>query len=264
MLNIETDLFKLSYVDNNSNDINLQLELHRGELYCELLKKFTASCLKNLDEPVFSHKKNYTRTITNMLASWFFTCYQKNDFKLDDFFPSNYLDNDIIIERVLVDYCSLHTDIIKNIDDKIKNIINDLHLIYSSIIAKLESYVSTSNNIFIKKYKNTHNRNGKNIMFYTFSINNNSYICNKLNNVINNIMIPVEQYNIMQNKYNGLTHMMDTIIWIILFRYQLLSSNNNQLAVLPIIYKKMEEDFGLSVECFASAINSSSEYFCSL
>jgi phosphorylated CTD-interacting factor 1 len=77
-------------------------------------------------------------------------------------------------------------------------------------------------------------------------------------------MIPVEQYDIMQNKYNGPPHMMDTIIWIILFRYQLLSSNNNQLAVLPKIYKKMEEDFGLSVECFASAINSSSEYFCSL
>jgi hypothetical protein len=264
MLNIETDLFKLSYVNKDNTNINLQLEIYRGELYCELLKKFTSSCLKNLDEPVFSHKKNYTRTITNMLASWFFTCYQKNDFELDDFFPSNYLDNDIIIERVLVDYCSLHTDIIKNIDEKIKNIINDLHAIYSSIISKLQKYTSTSNTIYIKKYKNTHTRNNKNIIFYTFNINNNSYICNKLNNVINNIMIPVDQYDIMQNKYNGPDNMMDTIIWIILFRYQLLSSNNNQLAILPTIYKKMEEDFGLSVECFASAINSSSDYFCSL
>lgn len=264
MLNIETDLFKLSYNNMEDSNINLQLEIYRGELYCELLKRFTSSCLKNLDEPVFSHKKNYTRTITNMLASWFFTCYQKNDFVLDIFFPSNYLDNDIIIERVLVDYCSLHTDIIKNSDDKIKNIINDLHSIYGSIISKLQSYTHTSNNIYVKKYKNTHIRNGKNIIFYTFIINNHSYICNKLNNVINNIMIPVEQYDIMQNKYNGPEDMMDTIIWIILFRYQLLSSNNNQLAVLPKIYKKMEEDFGLSVECFASAINSSSDYFCSL
>ena len=76
-------------------------------------------------------------------------------------------------------------------------------------------------------------------------------------------MIPVYQYDIMKNKMNENINT-DDIIWTILFRYQLLSSNNHQLAVLPNIYKKMEEDFDLSIECFASAINSSSKHFCSL
>ena len=54
------------------------------------------------------------------------------------------------------------------------------------------------------------------------------------------------------------------IIWIILYRYQLLSSNNNQLAVLENILNKMKEDFNLSHECFASAINGSLSNYCSI
>jgi hypothetical protein len=57
---------------------------------------------------------------------------------------------------------------------------------------------------------------------------------------------------------------MDILIWIILFRYQLLSSNNNQLAVIPSIINNMVTDFNLSIECFASAINSSLDNFCSI
>jgi hypothetical protein len=77
-------------------------------------------------------------------------------------------------------------------------------------------------------------------------------------------MIPVEQYNEMKYRYNGKDDLMDTIICIILFRYQLLSSNNNQLAVIPSVYNKMIKEFNLSVECFASAINSTLNYFCSI
>jgi hypothetical protein len=259
---IKTDKFELLYKNNNINTtLNLSLEIYRGELYCELLKNFTKSCLRNLGENVFSHKKNYTRTITNMLASWFFTCYQKNDFELDAFYPSNYLDNDIIIKRTLIDYCSLHN--INNINNKIDIIINDLHNYYSNLLNKLINY---NNQIVVKIKKNkiSFDRNHKSVLFYNFEITNNLYVCNKLTNVINNIMIPIEQYDIMKNKYTGNIESIDDIIWTILFRYQLLSSNNNQLAILPNIYKKMEDDFDLSVECFASAINSSSKYFCSL
>ena len=51
---------------------------------------------------------------------------------------------------------------------------------------------------------------------------------------------------------------------IILFRYQLLGSNNNQLGVLPNVLKKMKNDFGLNFECFASSINSIFKNYCSL
>ncbi len=254
--------FELLYKNIDYGEININKELYRGELYCELLKNFTKSCLNNFDEVIFSHKKNYTRTITNMLASWFFTLYQTNDFSFDAFFPHNYHNNDIII-RTLTDYCSIHN--IVNIDTKIKNIINNLYSSYELLLEKLTNYTHKTSIIKIQKHEVSQKRNNNNILFYNFSIiNNTTNICNKLNNIINNIMIPIEQYDAMKNRYNGEEDMMDTLIWIILFRYQLLSSNNNQLALLPSIYKKMEQDFCLSVECFASAINTSSNYFCSL
>ena len=124
MEHIETNNFELYYKDNINSEINLDKELFRGELYCNLLKQFTKSCLQNLNEKIFSHKKNYTRTITNLLASWFFTLYQEYDFLSDEFFPSNYKNNDELIKKILKDYCSL--DDVIDLDIKIDNIINDL------------------------------------------------------------------------------------------------------------------------------------------
>ncbi len=271
MKHIENSKFELYYKADYDKEINIDKELFRGELYCYLLKQFTKSCLINLNEKVFSHKKNYTRTITNLLASWFFTLYQNCDFSFDEFFPSNYKNNDEIIKRILIDYCSL--DVIVDLDEKINNIINDLHKCYEGILDKLSKYISKDNNLTIYKNETSYDRNNKKILFYNFNISNvNFNICNKLSNIINNIMIPVEQYNEMKNRYNNQNdnqdfnqdNHIDTLIWIILFRYQLLSSNNNQLAVIPSIYNKMIEDFNLSVECFASAINTSLNNFCSI
>ena len=63
-----TNIVAMQQIDP-SGHINIDKELFRGELYCYLLKQFTKSCLHNLNENVFSHKKNYTRTITNLLSS---------------------------------------------------------------------------------------------------------------------------------------------------------------------------------------------------
>lgn len=283
MNKIKAEHFALLYkiTSNNNSDIvaNIAHELQRGELYCNLLKYFTKSCLKNLDETVFSHKKNCTRTITNMLASWFFTLYQTYDFSDDAFFPNNYLENDIILVRTLTDYCSLI--VIPDLSNKINNIINDLHYGYSMLLNTLLSLDPTkfsSSNLCVIKTEVSHERNGNTILFYNMVLHNNTiHMCTKLHNIITNIMIPVYQYNMMKQRYIHIhTHTntdtdvninmdtMDTLIWIILFRYQLLSSNNNQLAVTPTIYKRMKHDFNLSVECFASAINTSSSYYCSL
>lgn len=263
MNTINNSKIELIYKTNKEYEINITNELYRGNLYCDLLKYFTKSCLKYLDEKVFSHKKNYTRTISNLLASWFFTLYQNYDFSFDPFFPQNYMTNDMIIIRTLNDYCSLHNII--NTEYKINNIINDLHYSYNIIINKLINLKKINNNISIIKHKIIQSRENTEIEFYKFELHNNSFImCNKLNNIINNIMIPIIEYDNMKNRYTGDENNIDNIIWIILFRYQLLSSNNNQLAVLPSIYKKMENDFNLSVECFASAINSSSPVYCSL
>ncbi len=265
-MKIKNDYFQLIYEELNSNEISINKELYRGELYCDLLKNFIKSCLKNLGEKIFSHKKNYTRTITNMLSSWFFTLYQNAPSTGDDpFFPKNYLDNDFIIERTLLDYSSLYN--IQNINIKINNIIIDLHEAYENVLNRFNNSSNNVNVVSVTKEIVLHERNNKKIKFYNLNLSNikdSIYICKKLVNIINNIMIPVEQYDFMSSNYNGPEELKDIILWIILFRYQLLSSNNNQLAVLPSIYKKMEDDFQLSVECFASAINTTSKYYCSL
>ncbi len=262
IVNITTDRFSFSYTRKPELELDINLELFRGELYCDLLKQFTKSCLKNLNDDVFSHKKNYHRTITNLLASWFFTMYIKYDFTMDAFFPNNHLAHDEIIIRTLKDYTSLHN--IPNVDTKINNIINDLHTSYNNLITKLLNYKKINHEITINKVCKNYTRDNVPVSFYIFSLHSTHILCNKLHNIINNIMLPISQYNEMKSRYVGADDLLDQYIWTILYRYQLLSSNNHQLAVIPKIYNAMKHDFNLSVECFASAINSSSDHFCSL
>ena len=248
-------------------------EIYRGELYCNLLKKFINSCLLNLNETIFSHKKSPNRTLTNLLSSWFFTLYHNYDFKDDPFFPTNYNHMNQLM-KTLEDYCSIN--IVPNHKQKITNIINDLSSNYSELLIKLNNYINIKYNINVTKEIIIQDRNSRKILFYKFILHTDSNIltktyCNKLNNIINNIILPINEYNNMKTRYKHINQetghyeqTMDNIIWIILFRYQLLSSNNNQLAVMPNILDNMKTDFKLSFECFASAINSSFPNYCSI
>ena len=251
---------------NNDNTLNIILELYRGKEYCKLQKIFTSLCLTNFDKKVFTNKKNLNRTITNLLASWMFTLYSYYDFNDDPFFPKNcnYFKN---LKETLYDYTSLYN--IKNKNDKINNIINSLELEYNKIYQNIEIYRET---VFYKNIKNKYNitkkiikqiRNNKIVYFYKFILKVNFYITEiKLKNIINNIIIPVDKYKQMKKNYIG--NNLDEHIWILLYRYQLLGSNNNQLGILPHVIIKMEKEFNLNIECFASAINTSTEHFYSI
>ena len=267
MNEIKTDINEFSFPQYNASIIDINKEIYRGELYCSLLKVFSTSCLENLNEVIFSHKKSASRTITNLLASWFFTLYQYYDFMDDPFYPTNYNYMDTLI-KTLEDYCSLNP--IDNMKEKINKIILDLSSYYNIILKKLNNNINNNNIIHVIKNKIYQKRGNINIPFYKLILIEKlpkTIYSNKLNNIINNIIIPVNQYNIMSNKYitnieNNID--IDTLMWIIIYRYQLLSSNNNQLAVLPPILEKMTNDFNLSTECFASSINSSLKYYCSI
>jgi len=268
MNEIITDHKTILYPKYKDTHYNINKEIYRGELYCNLLKNFSKSCLSNLNEKIFSHKKSSYRTITNLLSSWFFTLYQYYDFNDDPFYPTNYNHTNTLI-KTIEDYCSIL--VVDNLDFKINNIISDLKNNYENILCKLNKYNSNHNNINITKIIIYQQRDSMCIPFYKFILNitpNNTIISNKLVNIINNIIIPTYQYNIMETQYIklqiGQMDDIDNIIWIILYRYQLLSSNNNQLAVLETILNKMKEDFGLSHECFASAINGSLYNYCSI
>jgi hypothetical protein len=264
------------FIENTKNEIdsNILLELYRGKQFCILQKKFIDSCLKNLGEKIFKNKKNVNRTLTNLLSSWMFTLYSKYNFNDDPFFPTNYNYFDNLI-KTLYDYSSIHN--IKNIEKNINNIIDIIKESYKKLLFNIKEYeksyfyLNNKNKLYIVKNKILEKRGDKNIYFYQFHVKYNFtfYLSNiKLNNIINNIIIPVDEYDKMIKNFKlskiDYKGNIDNLIWIILFRYQLLSSNNNQLAVLPSVLDKMNKEFNLNFECFASAINTNTKNYCSI
>lgn len=247
---------------NYNNKINLNIEIFRGVQYCKLHDEFLKSCLKHLDSKVFNIKKKYSRTISNLLSSWMFTLYSHYDFNDDPFFPTNYNYFDNLIST-LNDYTSLYNINNKNI--KINKIIEELSINYNKLLENLSNIKNNDNNITITKQQIFENRNNEYIEFIKFEVKHNIMITNiKLKNILNNIIIPKNVYLKMIKKNTCKNINVDELIWVILFRYQLLSSNNNQLAVLPNVLNKMEKDFNLKFETFGSAINTNTKNYCSL
>lgn len=268
-------LFKLKFQQNEKQNIDPILELYRGKLYSCLLKYFTIDCINILGTNIFSIKKSYSRTIANLLSSWIFSLYTEYDFSSDYFFPTNY-SNTTQLENTLLDLCKYDNNI-NNPIDKINKIITNLKINYDNQLKQLNNYQSSNfyllnkNNYSIKKEK-THVKKNKHsdmeTLFYKFTITFPFIIKDKrLQNILGNILISHKVYDKLCDNFIStpiLQNKKDEIIWSIIFRYQLLGSNNHQLAVLPNIMNKMNTDFNLNFECFASAINNTMSNFCSI
>ena len=270
IIEIDDMIFKIKK-NLPSEKIEPIFELYRGKLFTYLNKLFTNDCLNTFGTFIFSIKKSFSRTLNNLLASWIFSLYIDYDFGSDYFFPSNF-NNTKIIEDTLKDFCK-YDDKITNIDEKINKITTNLKLNYKNQLSLLNEYKKSKlfhnnkNNYRIKKTLVTFKKNKvKNeTLFYKFEINVPFQIKDKrLINIINNILLPTKNYDKLCNNYSGSKNMMDDYIWAIIFRYQLLGSNNHQLAVLPHIMLEMKKDYNLNFECFASAINSTFPNYCSI
>lgn len=266
---IEKENIKYSYSPINTDELNPILELYRGKIYANILKSFIFSCVNNLGTKIFSIKKSYPRTITNLLSSWFFTLYSTYDFSEDPFFPNNYKNTEPL-RKTLLDFIK-YDDSIVNYNNKIESILNNLVNEYSYSLNNLKYYKNSdyykSKNknyeITVKKIKQTRDEND--IEFYKFLITFPFKLRDKRQeNIINNILIPHYIYDKLKDRYTGPEEKFHEYLWIIIYRYQLLGSNNNQLGVLPNILDKMKNEFGLDFECFASSINATSKNYCSI
>lgn len=260
---------KFSYSKFVFNELNPILELYRGKIYANILKSFIYNCTTNLGTKIFSIKKSYPRTITNLLSSWFFTLYSNYDFSEDPFFPNNY-ENIEPLKNTLLDFIKYDNTIIDS-NQKINTILENLKNEYSNSLEVLEDYKNSNYYLFKKNnfsisVKKINQKRGENlIVFYKFFIEIPFKIRDKRQeNIINNILIPEYIYEKLKSRYTGPENNLNQYLWIIIYRYQLLGSNNNQLGVLPNILNKMKDDFGLDFECFASAINSTSDSYCSI
>jgi hypothetical protein len=259
---IEFDNIKFKIINQNTPKLEPLLELYKGKLFCYIVKYFINDCVMSLGTKIFSIKKLCIRTITNIFSSWIFSLYIDYDFSEDYLLPTNYI-NTSVLKNILIDLCQFDKTII-NSNDKIDIILNNLVNIYKNQLKLLENYQNsdlfknTNNNYKINKkiHKNT---------FYKFDISVKFDIKNKkLINILNNLLIPISIYNKISKCYTGPINKMDDYIWAILFRYQLLGSNNHQLAVLPNIMNQMMIDYGLNFECFASLINNTFNHYCSV
>ena len=248
------------------------LELYKGKLFSNLIKLFTNDCITQLGTHIFSIKKFYSRTLTNLLSCWIFSLYIDYDFTSDYFLPTNYSNTDIL-KNILKDLCKYDLEII-NPDYKINKILANLKTNYKKQLDLLEEYShsyifkNNKNNYKIKKSMININKNKtKDIesTFYKFDISVQFVVKDKrLSNVISNILLPVNIHDKLVTKYTGPPNKINEYLWAIVFRYQLLGSNNHQLAVLPTIMNQMKINYSLGFECFASAINSNFNNYCSI
>jgi hypothetical protein len=260
------NLYKYKCIQN-TEEIEPILELYKGKLYSILNKLFINDCINIFGTNIFSIKKSYSRTLTNILACWLFSLYIDYDFSDDYFFPNNYENTDIL-KNIFIDLCKYDINII-NSEYKIDLILNNLKKNYKYQLQLLNNYKKSNlflkniNNFYILK-KKIKLKNNK-ILLYKFELQTKIIIKeDKLKNILNNLLIPINIYNKLINKYTGVLEKVDMYIWCLLFRYQLLGSNNHQLAILPDILKNMNIDYNLNFECFASAINSTFDNYCSI
>jgi len=266
----ELDNIKLLTIKYKTQNLEPLIELYRGKLYSKLIKFFINDCVEQLGYEIFSIKKSYSRTITNLLSSWIFSLYIDNvQDNTEFFFPSNY-EKTSSLKDTLNDFCKYKTNII-NKNEKIDIIINRLIDNYRKNLELLTFYKSSSqflnnkNNYKIKKNLISIKKNDSYSNYYKFDIFIEYQIKDKkIDNILKNIILPNKIYNKLVLNYTGPKNKIDEYLWSILFRYQLLSSNNHQLGVLPKILSQMNQDYNLNFECFASSINATFKNYCSI
>ena len=248
----------LKYYNNNSNHhiINIDLELIRYKCFLKIQKSLQYLITKYFDSKLFSKKKNYNITINNIFSSLIFSQYiYKNP---DIFIPK--LHNIDIFKKTIKHYIKNNINMIS----KLKDFMNEFIKIYKD---NYYYFLKKTKNIYTYNYNITTTIvNVNNIKYVNFK--NNIIIYNKyLKSIINNIFISYDKYIYLKNKYNTINKTnndFDKYLFILLIRYKILFSNNNQLAILPNIIKLLKKDFNLNFETFGSFNNVSSDNFCSL
>ena len=273
------NLIQFEYSSFTYEEPNVILELYRGKLFSSIIKDFINVSTTIFGTKIFSVKKSFPRTLTNLLSSWMFTLYASENFdpSVDSFLPNNYTEVQSLT-RTLEDLVK-YDDTLTNTDQLINKLKTSLINIYTETHKALSGYKKSNffkdskykYSVFKKKIEQT--RDNDKYIFYKFFVKFEFEIKDKrLINILDNLLIPEDEYNKLEKNYNdNLCKIpplkkvkMDDLIWIILFRYQLLGSNNHQLGVKNDIMMNMKKHYNLGFECFASAINCTFNKYCSV
>jgi hypothetical protein len=132
-----------------------------------------------------------------------------------------------------------------NLAELFKNGFDELNNYYNS-----NEYTDAKNNVVIKK---THTKS---------DFTGNAFV---LSYDDINIKLNTKLYDKMYKQYDGKAPTdFDTLLFCILFRYEMLKSSNNQLSVRPDDYKKIANHYNAHIELFASSLNNLNKNYFSL
>ena len=259
-------------------EINPYLEIKRAEFLLKILNKFIQTLTHKLGVEIFSIKKNYLRTLTNMFSSWLFVQYSREDCIKDPILPSGNISDETlkitIMDMMKYDFSIQKEDretmaseilTLLNIKNECQNHLNEFKIYrksdyYQNIKKKFNVYKF----IKIKKIKNTGTE------YYYMKIQLYEKIVDEnILKVLRNIKISKSVYNKLKDKYkkhnkNFSNIDLDILIWCMMFRYTILGSHNHQLAVIPNVMEQLKNKLKLNIESFASGINHYFDNYCSL
>ena len=126
VLTINNEYFECNY-EGLDFLINPYIEIKRSQILYKILSKFIQIITHTLGIEIFSIKKNYIRTLTNIFSSWLFVQYSRNDCIKDPIIPSGTLIFNTL-EETLIDMMKF--------DKKFK--VNERKQIAESIINKID------------------------------------------------------------------------------------------------------------------------------
>ena len=262
---------QLEYCSMKNKNACIILELYRGKLFSGIINDFINDAVRLFDIKIFSVKKPYKRTLTNLISSWMFTLYASENFDsvMDPFLPNNFIETESL-ELILKDLVK-YDESLKDPDKLITTLLNNLKNNFTDKLKILETYKKSKyyqdnkNKYTIYKKEIIEKRDTYECRFYKFIIKLSFEIKDKkLIDILDYLLIPVNEYEKLKSFYHDKPEKMDELITIIIYRYQLLGSNNHQLGVKPDIMHKMKKDYNLSYECFASSINCTFNHYCSV
>lgn len=247
--NISLNYKKNNYIYTNNN---INLELLRSDYYNMILKLFNETIETYFDVSIFNKKKPIKRTLSNILSNFIFSQYRMKKNYNDIFLPE--ITEIKFIENVLEDYLVIN------------NKSSDMIKVFSKVF--LKKYKELYTDFLIKKI----DLGKKKIKLYikTIFIKNSEFIKMSPFDIINKdyeVILYQGRYKQLKDKFTTrnpfIKNQFNEILYCILLRYNTLGSNNNQLAVSPEIMKNFKHEYNFSFESFASAINATSDYFCS-
>jgi hypothetical protein len=276
---LSNDFFECSYKLNDF-EINPYLEIKRSQLLSNILTKFIQIITHKLGVEIFSIKKNYIRTLTNMFSSWLFVQYSREDNTEDPIIPSGKMIMDTLIVT-LIDMmkfdCNINKDNRMNIANEIiKELDFQKECEEALLILKKykdsEYYHNIKKKYNIYKFMKTKKRKDSivNLNYYQIKIQLYEKITDEnISKIIRNIKVSSTVYKKLKNKYsiyskNYKNIDIDVLLWCLLFRYITLGSHNHQLAVIPSVMDTLKSKIKLNIEVFASGINHYLDNYCSL